>query len=147
MPEEDNDASENFEPYKDEKSTLAEQKIEGDYRGLVGKSLDTRSRARDDLSGHISQTGLFTSKLSSSLREVRFSKQIFPTGKLVSDIKYHYLGFQNNNPFYQFNNQLDYAFANYFAGSKTTKTNINRFLSDLLMALLTEKLSYQNTDK
>ena len=45
------------------------------------------------------------------------------------------------------NDQLDHALANYFAESQTTKSNVNRFLSNLLMAPLTEKLSYQNADK
>lgn len=31
--------------------------------------------------------------------------------------------------------------------SETTKRNINRILSDLLMTSLTEKLSYKNTDQ
>lgn len=42
---------------------------------------------------------------------------------------------------------MNYTLANYFADSETTKTNINRFLSNPLIALLTKKLYYQNTDK
>ena len=142
IPGKDDDASENFGPHKDEESILKEQKIEGDHRDLVGESLDTGSRAKDGLSRHTPQTGLLASESSSSLREVRFSEQEFPAGKPVSNIKYHHLGSQNNNPFYPLNNQLDYVLANYFAESETIKSNVNRFLSNLLMAPLTKKLSY-----
>ena len=74
MSGEDDDVSENFVPHKDEKSTLKEQEMEGDYRDLVGKSSDTGSRARDGLSRHTSQAWLLASESSSSLREVRFSE-------------------------------------------------------------------------
>ena len=50
IPEDDDNISENFEPYKDEKFTLEEQNIEGDYINLVGKSLDIGSHARNGLS-------------------------------------------------------------------------------------------------
>ena len=46
MPGEDDNASDNFGPYEDEGSTPEAQDIEGDHRDLVGKSSDTRSRAR-----------------------------------------------------------------------------------------------------
>ena len=46
MPGEDDNASDNFGPYKDKGSTPEAQDIEGDHRDLVGKSSDTRSRAR-----------------------------------------------------------------------------------------------------
>lgn len=36
---EDNNTSDNFRTYLDEKSILEEQNIEGDYKDLVGKSL------------------------------------------------------------------------------------------------------------
>ena len=121
--------------------------MERNYRDLVGKSLDTGSRARNGLSGHTFLAGLLASASSSSLRKVRFSEQEFLAGKLVSDTKYHHPGSQNNNPFYPFDNQLDYALANYFVESKTTKSNVDRFLSNPLMIPLTEKLSYQNADK
>ena len=114
---------------------------------MVSKSSDTESCARNDLSGYTPQDGLLASELLASLREVRFSEQGFPVNKLVTDIKYYHLGSQNNNPFHPFNNQLDYAFTTYFTESKITKDNVDKFLSNSLMALLTEKLSYQNTDE
>ena len=144
---EDHNASENFGPHKDEESTLKEHDIEKDHTNLVSESSDTKSRAKNDLSRHIFQDGILASESSSSLREVMFSEHEFSTGKLVLDIKYHHLGSQNDNFFYLFNNQLDYALTTYFLKFKTTKGNVNRFLSDPLMAPLTEKLSYQNTDK
>ena len=116
-------------------------------KDLAGKSLDIESRAKNGLSRHTPQAGLLASELSSFLRVIKFSKQEFPADKLISDIKYHHPGSQNNNPFYLFNDQLDYAFANYFAGSETTKGNVNRFLSNPLMAPLTKKLFYQNANK
>ncbi len=140
-------ASGNLGPHEDEESTLTEQDIEGDHRNLVGESLDTGSRARDGLSRRTPQAGLLGSESSSSLREVRFSDQEFAAGTPVSNTKYNHPGFQNNNLFHPFHDQLDYRLAKYFAESEITKSNVDKFLSDLLMAPLTEKLSYQNADK
>ncbi len=94
------------------------------------------------LSGRTPQAGLLGSESSSFLREVRFSDQELAAGIPMFNIKYNYLGFQNDNPFYPFHDQLDYELAKYFAESKTTKSNVDKFLFDLLMALLTEKLFY-----
>ncbi len=113
----------------------------------MGKSSDTRSCVKDSLSRCTPQDGLLASELSSSLKEVRFSKQEFSAGISVSDIKYHYSGSQNNNSFYPFNDQLDYAVTTYFVESETTKGNVDRFLCDLLIAPLTKKLYYRNTNE
>ena len=121
--------------------------MEEDHRDLVGKSSDTGSRARDGLSGHTPLARLLANESSLSLREVKFGEQEFPAGKHVSDIKYHHPGSQNDNLFYSFNDQLNYALANYFAESEFTKSNVDKFLSNPLMAAFTEKLSYQNADK
>lgn len=51
MPEEDDNASNNFRLYKNKKSILEKQNIEDDPRDLVYKSLDTKSQAKDMLSG------------------------------------------------------------------------------------------------
>ncbi len=148
IPEEDDNASENFGPHEDEESPLEEKDIEGDHRNSVGEcSSNAGSRARDGLSERTPQAGLLGSKSSSSLREVRFSDQEFAAGTPVSNIKYNHPGFQNNNPFYLFHDQLDYGLAKYFAESETTKSNVDKFLSEPLMAPLTEKLSYRNADK
>ena len=121
---------------------MEEQQIEEDYRNLGDKSSDTRSRIRDGLLGCTPETGLHGSELSSFLREVRFSNQEFAAGTPVSNIQYNDLGFQNNNLFYLCHNQLDYGLVKYFVESKTTKNNVEMFLSKPLIAPLTEKLSY-----
>lgn len=104
MSEKDDNASKNFGFYKNEKSILKEQNIEGDHEDLVDKSFDTRNCAKDSLSRHTPQNRLYASKLSSFSRKVRFNEQEFPNCKLVSDIKYHNSRSQNNNLFYSFNN-------------------------------------------
>lgn len=142
MPKEDNNAIENFGSQEDEKSILEEQKIEKDHKNLIGKSLNTESHAKNGLLRRTFQNKLLASELSLFFGEVKFNKQQFSVSKHVSDIKYHYSGFQNNNSFYLFNNQLNYALANCFAESKITKNNVDRFSSNLLIVLLTEKLSY-----
>ena len=52
IPWENINLSENFGSYKDKKSILEKQDIEGNYRDLIGKSLDTRRYARISLSKH-----------------------------------------------------------------------------------------------
>ena len=74
MPEKDDNALKYLGLYKDEKYTLDEQDIEKDHRDLVGKSLDIESHAKDGLSRYILQARFFASELSSSLKEVKFSK-------------------------------------------------------------------------
>ena len=114
---------------------------------MKGKNLDTRSCIRDSLLTHIPQAELFKSELLSFLRKIRFNDQQFATGTPLSNIKYNHFGFQNNNLFYFFYDQLDYGLAKYFVRSETMKSNINKFLSRPLMAPLIEKLFYQNADK
>lgn len=139
--------SNNFGSYENEKFTLEVQNIKRDYRNLVGKSSDTESRAKKSLLGRTPQDELLGSELLSSLGEIKFSEQEFPVGILVSNIKYHFSRSQNDNLFYLFHDQLDYALAHYFAESKITKNNINKFLSELLMALLIQKSFYQKANK
>ena len=115
-------------------------------KNKIVKSWDTGNYARDRLLERNPQDGLFTSELSSSSRDIKFSEQEFPAIKAISNIKYHHLSFQNNNFFYLFNNQLDFTLVNYFAQSETIKGNIDKYLSDSFMFPLTKKLSYQNTD-
>ena len=68
---EDVNKSDNFGSYENEKSTPKAQDIEEDHRNLVGKSSDTRSRAK---TGRTLQNGLLGSESLSSLREIRFSE-------------------------------------------------------------------------
>ncbi len=139
----DKNISDNFGLHEEKVSILEEQDIEGDYRNSVSESSDIGSHVRDGLSRRTPQDGLLVKELSSSLREVRFSEQEFPASIPISNIKYHHLDSQNDNLFYPFNDQLDYALATYFIESETTKGNIDRFLSNLLMA----PLSYRHIDK
>ena len=89
MPGKDDNASDNFGLYEDEKSILEVQDIEGDHRDLVGKSLDTRNRIRVR---RTPQNGLLRNELSSSIREVKFSEQEFLADTPVSNIKYDHIG-------------------------------------------------------
>ena len=139
---EDENISNNDGLYENKKSILEEQDIEKNHKNLEGKSLNTRSRAKNGLSRRNPQARLFKNLLSSSLKEVRFNIEEFATGILVSNIKYNEFGFQNNNLFYLFHNQLNYGLAKYFAKSEIAKNILDKFLSELLMALLTEKLFY-----
>lgn len=84
---EDNDVSENFKLHKDEKFILEEQNIERDYRDMVNKSSNTRSRAKNGLLGRTPQDRLFASELSSFLREISFNEYEFSVVKPISDIK------------------------------------------------------------
>ena len=84
---------------------------------------------------------------SLTFREMMFSKSEFLAGIPVLDTRYEHSGSQNNNPFYPFNGQLDYALAYYFADSETTKRNIDKFFTNLLMKPITKNLLYCNVDK
>ena len=100
---------------------------------MISESSDTRSRAR---SGRTLQDGLLRNDLSSSLKQVEFSKQKFPAGTPISNIKYDY-----------FHNQLEFELAHYFVESETKKGKVDKFLSNTLMTPFIKKLSYQNADK
>ena len=76
-----------------------------------------------------------------------FSESEFSAGRPVSDTRYKHPESQKNNPFYPFNDQVDFALAHYFADSETTKHNINKFLTNPLMKPLTKNLLYRNLDK
>ncbi len=80
------------------------------------------------------------SELSRKFREVTLSKSEFLVGTPVLDTRYEHFGTQNNNPIYTFNNQIAYVLANYFAELETTKCNVDKFISNLLMKPNTEKL-------
>lgn len=74
LPEKDHNILDNFGPHLDEKSILDEQDIKEDNNDLVKKSSDTKSHARGYLLRYTLQYELLTSKLLSSLKEVRFIK-------------------------------------------------------------------------
>ena len=133
--------------HKEEKYPLGNkrQNVKEDQKDLVKESSNNKS-VRNIPFGYIPEDRLFGSELSSPLREIRFNKQEFLTGTSISDIKYNYLEYKNDNLFYLFNDQLEYTLAHYFAESETTKDNVDRFLSNLLIAPLIEKLFYQNIE-
>lgn len=142
MAGEDHNLSDNFGPHKDEQPALEGTDIEEHIIELVGKSLDTESHIKDILSGRTLQDGLLGSKLSSFLREIRFSDQEFAASISVSNIKYNHPRFLINNPFYLFHDQLDNTLAYKSAESMTTKGNVDKFLSESLMTPLIKRLSY-----
>lgn len=76
-----------------------------------------------------------------------FSKYEFLIITPVLDIRYEHPKSLNNNLFYWFNNQLDYVLVDYFVELETTRDNINKFLSNLLIKFITKKLSYYNANK
>ena len=94
----------------------------------------------------MSQNGLLI-ELSLTFKEVTFNEYKFPAGILVLDTRFKHPGSQNNNFLYNFNDQLDYLLAHYFANSETTKCNIDKFITNLLMKPITKDLSYCNADE
>ena len=76
-----------------------------------------------------------------------FGESEFLAGIPVLDTQYKHPGSQNNNPFYPFNDQLDYALAHYFAQSETIKRNLDGFLTYPLMKPITKQLSYHNANE
>lgn len=93
------------------------------------------------------QTRLFVSKSLSMLREKWFNSHEFPVAIPISHKKFKYPRSKHKISFFSFNNQLDYDLAHYFVQSETTKCNLNKFSTNLLMTSLTEKLSLKNADK
>ena len=133
-------------------------KLNDNLADTLDRNLEDRSQLLDEINYIVRDTTelptkmiprnrLFTSKFLLSLREEWFTRNKFPAGISISDIKYNHLGLKYQNICYQFNDQLDYVLAHYFAESKTTKGNINKFLSDPLMTLFTKKLFYKNANK
>lgn len=64
MPRQDDNASDNFRPYENEKSILIVQNIEKNHRNLVEKTLKTENYIRNNLSEHILQDELLGNKSS-----------------------------------------------------------------------------------
>ena len=83
-------------------------------------------------------------ELSSNFREVTLSESEFLASIPVLATRYKHSRSQNNNLFYPFNGQLDYALAHYFADSQTTKRNVDKLLTNPLMKPITKNLSYYN---
>lgn len=63
---ENDNKSDNFGSYENEKSTLEKQDMEKYHKNLVGKISNTESHIRDSLSRRILQDELFANELSLS---------------------------------------------------------------------------------
>ena len=120
-----------------------------DEGNLLGKTINitTANNISDMLTKDTSWKRLLAGGSLLALRKKWFNSYEFLIGTQISDIKYRYVRSKYKSSFYFFNDQLDYALAHYFTESKMTKGNVNMFLTNLLMASLTEKLSYKNADK
>lgn len=66
---------------------------------------------------------------------------------IISDKQYRYSDYQHDNGFYLFDNEVDYTLAHLFVESETSKSNMNKFLTNSLMKSITEQLSYKNIDE
>lgn len=87
------------------------------------------------------------SKFLSILKEKWFNSHKFLLSRLILDKRYKQSELKFKSTFHFFNHQLDYTLAYYFAESEITKGNINKLLTNLLMALFTKKLLYKNANK
>lgn len=76
-----------------------------------------------------------------------FSESEFLTEIPVLDARFEYLESYNNNLFYLFNDQVNYTLANHFAKSETTKCNVTKFLTNLLIKPIIKKISYYNANE
>lgn len=83
--------SNNFEPYKYKKLALKEQNIETDNINLLDENLNIGNCVKNMLSKRTLQNGLLKNRLSSFLKELKFSNQKFSTSISISNIKYNYL--------------------------------------------------------
>lgn len=92
---------------------------------MLGKSLNNKI-VRNILLRRISQDWFLANKLSSFLREVKFSEQEFFTSIPISNIKYDYLRSKNNDFFYLINDELNYILAQYFVESEIIKSNVDK---------------------
>ena len=136
-------------PYKSHKKENSLSRNWEDRDNFLGKTVTiiTANGTFETPTKDTPQKELLASESLFALREEWFSIHEFSADILISDKKYKYLRSKYKNSFYLFNDQLDYGIAHYFADSETTKGNMNKFLTDPLIALLTKKLSYKNADK
>lgn len=114
---------------------------------MIGKIDYTKSDALDTPNKRTPWHRLLASESLLLLRKEWFTGNEFSASIPILIIKYNHPGLQYKNSFYLFKDQFYYTLAYYFAKSKTTKANVNKLLSDLLMTLFTEKLSYKNANE
>ena len=120
-----------------------------DESDLLGETVTTANRNGTPitLTENTPLKRLFASKSLPALREKWFSSNKFPANTSISDKKYKHPRSKHKSSFYLFNNQLDYGLAHYFPKPETTKGNMNKFITNPLMAPLIKKLSYKNSEK
>lgn len=76
-----------------------------------------------------------------------FNNSKFIAGISILDTRYKYFKSKNNNLIYSFNSQIDYILVYYFINFEIPKCNINKFLINFLIKLITKNLLYQNANK
>lgn len=91
--------------------------------------------------------GLLSSKFLSVLRKKRLNSNEFTACIPKSNMKYKYLKLKYMNTFYVFIDWVGYTLTYYFAKSEIIRSNINTFLTYLLMAHLIERFSYKNANQ
>lgn len=143
LPSDNNEKNIRLVASDNDKERIRLADIDNDKENIRPADIDEQ---RPAISNWTIQNGLL-SKSSSTFREVMFDKSKFLASTPVSNTRYEHPGSQNNNPFYLFNNQLDYALAHYFAKSETTKRNMDKFLSNPLIKLIIKNLLYCNIDE
>ncbi len=89
----------------------------------------------------------FASEFLLVLKEEWFSSHEFLASTPISDKKYKHPRSKYKDSLYLFNDQFDYNLAYYFAESETTKSNMNKFLTDFLMVSFIKNLSYKNANE
>lgn len=143
-------------PYRQNPEQLLEYTNNTSNANALDKHLDNneedirqsdRDKQRSATLSDFTPQNKLLNKLSSTFKEITFSESKFSASTPILNTRYKHSGTQNKNRFHLFNDQHDYALAHYFAKSETTKRNIDKFLSNLLMKPITKKLSYRNADE
>lgn len=136
----DNDKEDLLNNNQEDKSHFpGEQNHTVTAKDIVGNSINTSTKSSD--------REMFPSESLSLLKKRLFIKREFFASTFTSDNRYSYLRSEYDNLFYSFHDQLDSALSYYFIVSGNTKGKIKRFLSDSLMASLSEKLFYKNANQ
>ena len=132
--------------FYDDKINTSDEKLE-DRSQLLDETNYTVRNTTNLLTKNIPWNGLLVSEFLSLSREGWFTRNEFLASTPISNIKYNHREVKHQNSFYLFHNQLNNALAHYFVESEATKSNVNKFLSDLLMTPLTKKLLFKNADE
>ena len=76
-----------------------------------------------------------------------FGESEFLVGSPVLETRYVHLRSKSSNLFGLFYDQLDYTLTHYFTKLKSTKRNVDKFLSNPLMKPFIKKLLYPNANE